>query len=526
MSRTFGPRIVRRLEGWGRLRALSLLVAIVSVLGLAAVPSTTRGGDAPPKPLDVVLVYEDFEGAFPGSWTVGDSDGASGLDYWDDTNYRAFAGSWSGWSAEIGWNDNWGNWNNVVHEYDDDMAAYMYIPIDLSGYAEGRIEYWYWVDAESCCDGLEVMYFDGGAWYYRDQHTGWGGSWQFSSWTFPATATGVGLNFFTDGSVIGEGAYVDEVQVWGVTPAVSCSTTVSPPVGLEGTTTFSFTASASGGSPPYAYVWTFDDGATSTAQNPTHAYASQGTYFPSVVVTDFFGAMCARATAAIVVGHAGPISVQVTPATASVDPGKTQTVTVRVTDVAGHDVTSLSTITWTVSKASCGAVTSATGASTTFRAADGGAGEQCQVTAAAVFSTWTGGGSASVTVTGMPLWMIGTILAIVVIVPLLLAALLLMKRRKRQGVVVPTTSTNQPMPAGPPYQQAPTMPGMQPMTGPPAGGAPGEVPTMPQAAPQPMPGYAGPPAQPSAPVCPRCGRPIQYVQQYARWYCPSEGTYL
>lgn len=29
-----------------------------------------------------------------------------------------------------------------------------------------------------------------------------------------------------------------------------------------------------------------------------------------------------------------------------------------------------------------------------------------------------------------------------------------------------------------------------------------------------------------APVCPTCGRPIQFVPQYNRWFCPAENRYL
>ena len=50
------------------------------------------------------------------------------------------------------------------------------------------------------------------------------------------------------------------------------------------------------------------------------------------------------------------------------------------------------------------------------------------------------------------------------------------------------------------------------------------------------PGYAPqPPVQPVQPPmtppaaatqnCPRCGQPLQYVQQYQRWYCPTERVY-
>src|SRR5262249_18413700 len=49
----------------------------------------------------------------------------------------------------------------------------------------------------------------------------------------------------------------------------------------------SFTGSASGGTPPYSYRWTFGDGsAASTAQNPSHTYRNAGNYTAKLTVTD------------------------------------------------------------------------------------------------------------------------------------------------------------------------------------------------------------------------------------------------
>jgi len=47
-----------------------------------------------------------------------------------------------------------------------------------------------------------------------------------------------------------------------------------------------FTGSASGGAAPYSYRWTFGDGGASTSQNPSHTYASVGTYAATLTVTD------------------------------------------------------------------------------------------------------------------------------------------------------------------------------------------------------------------------------------------------
>ncbi len=48
----------------------------------------------------------------------------------------------------------------------------------------------------------------------------------------------------------------------------------------------SFTCSASGGAPPYAYAWDFGDGGSSTNKNPSHTFATAGTYSAVCTVTD------------------------------------------------------------------------------------------------------------------------------------------------------------------------------------------------------------------------------------------------
>jgi len=51
----------------------------------------------------------------------------------------------------------------------------------------------------------------------------------------------------------------------------------------------SFTSTASGGVPPYSFVWNFGDLGTSTLQNPHHSYAQPGSFTATVVVTDSLG---------------------------------------------------------------------------------------------------------------------------------------------------------------------------------------------------------------------------------------------
>jgi len=64
----------------------------------------------------------------------------------------------------------------------------------------------------------------------------------------------------------------------------------------EGTAplTVTFAASASGGTPPYVFLWDFGDGSTSSVQNPAHAYASARSYAAQVTVTDAVGNTMSR----------------------------------------------------------------------------------------------------------------------------------------------------------------------------------------------------------------------------------------
>ncbi len=76
-------------------------------------------------------------------------------------------------------------------------------------------------------------------------------------------------------------------------PALTCGASGNPtngPAPLQ----VDFTATASGGCAPYTWSWTFGDGATSTAQNPTHTYETPGDYTATMTVTDAQDQTCSR----------------------------------------------------------------------------------------------------------------------------------------------------------------------------------------------------------------------------------------
>jgi|HubBroStandDraft_1064217.scaffolds.fasta_scaffold01462_2 outer membrane protein assembly factor BamB len=62
----------------------------------------------------------------------------------------------------------------------------------------------------------------------------------------------------------------------------------STPTGV-GFLTDTFDATASGGLPPYTYLWSFGDGATSNLPDPLETYSTPGAYDVNVTVTDLAG---------------------------------------------------------------------------------------------------------------------------------------------------------------------------------------------------------------------------------------------
>jgi PKD repeat protein len=70
-----------------------------------------------------------------------------------------------------------------------------------------------------------------------------------------------------------------------------------------------FSCTAMGGVSPYSYEWDFGDGASSTGQNPTHAYSYTGRYAATVTVTDSLGNVVSCSTSVTVTtvgGRGGP----------------------------------------------------------------------------------------------------------------------------------------------------------------------------------------------------------------------------
>jgi len=67
-----------------------------------------------------------------------------------------------------------------------------------------------------------------------------------------------------------------------------------------------FTGSVEGGTPPYAFHWTFGDGASSDEQNPAHTYTTAGNYTVKLTVTDADNIIASDTTWASIQGSSNP----------------------------------------------------------------------------------------------------------------------------------------------------------------------------------------------------------------------------
>jgi PKD repeat protein len=90
----------------------------------------------------------------------------------------------------------------------------------------------------------------------------------------------------------------DTVQITVSEGAALQASAAATPASGSVPLTVAFTGSATGGTPPYTWGWTFGDGGTSTLQSPIYTYAAAGTYTALLTVTDA-AQRTATATAAI-----------------------------------------------------------------------------------------------------------------------------------------------------------------------------------------------------------------------------------
>ena len=269
--------------------------------------------------------------------------------------------------------------NAAIHAYDDNMDAQITHDVDVSIFDGARIEYRYWLDAQSN-DTLQLMVSNGFGGTYMDAHTGVSGGWAASSVTIPIDTKTIGFRFVSDGNGRAGGAYIDEVNVWGSVLPVSCTAIAYETGGMEVVSPFHLAGTATGGLRPYTWSWSFGDGTVSTGtrpsnQNPTHEFPEVGIYAPILTVSDSLGQSCNTATAPITVTH-DITNVFITPATARITEGTS--LTVYGFDGQGHPYD----LDWSLMFPECGQLSTSHGATVVVTSATDAGGTTCTLTGA------------------------------------------------------------------------------------------------------------------------------------------------
>lgn len=189
-----------------------------------------------PLVLWTTLVSEDFEGAFPGVWTVSDAWSGYGTYYWGKRTCRPYAGSYSGWGVGGGANGAALGCGSAYPTRADSLMVYG--PFSLTDATAGDLSFKLWLNTESGYDFVCRSASIDGANFYGTCTSGNTAGWidrvldlsnvytlgnlmgQPSVWIM--------LEFYSDSSTTyAEGGYVDNIVLRKCTSA-SCSTAAAP----------------------------------------------------------------------------------------------------------------------------------------------------------------------------------------------------------------------------------------------------------------------------------------------------------
>jgi immune inhibitor A len=166
------------------------------------------------------IMSEGFEGNFPSDgWTVFDDDGSTnGEYYWDDDDYKPFSGLWSGWPANGGAD----GLDPEFNYYPNNMISFMiYGPFDLSDAIDAELLFSYWNQTELNFDYFGWYASTDGSNFHGYSTSGDSGGWLFENFdltSVPAlgdvtgdSSVWIAFVFTSDGSVVDDGAFVDDI---------------------------------------------------------------------------------------------------------------------------------------------------------------------------------------------------------------------------------------------------------------------------------------------------------------------------
>jgi hypothetical protein len=176
---------------------------------------------SPTSPSWEILVSTTFEGDFPGSWDVFDSNPSNGEYYWAARNCRAYpGGNNSGWAVGGGVN---GSSLGCGSNYPDNADSWMvYGPFSLVNATDAELNFKMWANTQSSSDLVCRMASINGIDFYGNCYSGYSGGWIDRTLDLTSVFTlgdlrgqsqvWVAIIFNTNSTVnYPEGAYVDNV---------------------------------------------------------------------------------------------------------------------------------------------------------------------------------------------------------------------------------------------------------------------------------------------------------------------------
>ena len=284
----------RRFPALGADDGERFIVKMPTIVHRAARPVAIAGASLPPATAQSIVVAEGFE-ADP--WTRWQRiDNTSGQYTWGTTSCEARSGAFSadgvrGGTAgsSLGCSDLYPN--NVENWIDDGQCE------NFQGAAEAFLDVYTTHNAESGYDRIAFYYPDTTDHYYGVGFSGNSNGWfhvifNLRQWYSLGDLTGNNCNrlsilFDSDSTnATGFGARLDDLRIQtGPISGMSCSATASPASGAA-PLTVNFTGTVTGGTGVTSYSWSFDDGTTSTSQNPSHTYTAAKEYRVSFRASD------------------------------------------------------------------------------------------------------------------------------------------------------------------------------------------------------------------------------------------------
>lgn len=167
-----------------------------------------------------IIFQEDFEGSFPGSWTVFDDLDGYGDYHWAKRNCRSFAGNHSAWAVGGGAD---GRALPCGSIYPDSAMSWMiYGPFNLAGATAAEMSFEHWLNTGTASDRLFWGASTDGSYFTGWQQWGTGNGWQRTVFDLSNVPGGgsmagkasvwVAFVFASDGSTNSpEGAYIDNI---------------------------------------------------------------------------------------------------------------------------------------------------------------------------------------------------------------------------------------------------------------------------------------------------------------------------